>query len=237
MLRRTPFVAEQWYHIYSRGIDKRVIFHDEKDFERFTKLLYLGNDTKEINLEYLKEVPYQDTFSLQRTQPIIAIGAYCLMENHPHLVVQEKTQGGITRFMRKIGTAYTMYFNKKYERIGNLMVRPFRSKHIPDDLYLRRVVQYVHLNPAEIFEKGWKNGMTQNIAELERKLLNYKYSSLPDYFDTDKRDERAILDSEAVTLIGDGLPPLRDILEEASLYYRDVDSSFEPKPRGRPKTK
>jgi len=232
-IRRIPFVPGEWYHLYSRGIDKRTVFDDKKDFERFLKLLYLGNDVQDVNIELLKDVPYQEIFTLPRT-PLIAVGAYCLMNNHPHLLVQEKTEGGITKFMRKIGTAYTMYFNMKYDRIGNLMVKPFRSKHVSEDYYFRKVAQYIHLNPAEIFESRWKEGVVSNPTQLEQKLLEYPYSSLPDYFGTETRPERTILDLEAFDLIGHSLLPLTEILNEAISYYQEVDSSFAAKPRGRP---
>ncbi|MEK7109362.1 MAG: transposase [Patescibacteria group bacterium] len=234
MIRQDSFAPLEWYHLYSRGIDKRIVFGNQGDFERFLKLLYLGNDTKEINLELLKKIPYRDIFTLPRT-PIVAMGAHCLMDNHPHLLVQEKIEGGITKFMRKIGTAYTMYFNTKYSRIGNLMVKPFRSKHISEDGYFHRVAQYIHLNPAEIFEPGWKQGIVNNPAQLEKKLLEYKYSSLPDYFGKEKRPEHTILDAEAFGLIKENLPPLAHVLKEAQLYYQEIESSLAVKPRGRPK--
>ncbi len=234
-LRRIPFVQGEWYHLYSRGIDKRSVFETQSDFQRFLKLLYLGNDHKEINLEFLKDVPYAEIFSLPRTKPLVAIGGYCLMRNHPHLLVQEKTNGGITKFMHKIGTAYTSYFNKKYDRIGNLMVKPFRSKHISDDLYFRKVAQYIHLNPAETFEHGWKSGKAVDIQKLKRQLLNYKHSSLYDYANSANRPERAILDPDAFNLISGGLPPLEEVLAEAHTYYKEIASDFEPKPRGRPR--
>lgn len=233
--RRVPFVQREWYHLYSRGIDKRTIFETPDDFQRFLKLLYLGNDHKEINLEFLKNVPYADIFSLPRIKPLVAIGGYCLMNNHPHLLVQEKTNGGITKFMHKIGTAYTSYFNRKHDRIGNLMVKPFRSKHIPDDRYLKRVTQYIHLNPAELFEKDWKKGKLKDLTSLERSLLTYPYSSLPDYFGKDLRPERLILDGEAREFIENGLPSLTEVLQETHLYYQEIEGSFLPKPRGRPK--
>ena len=233
--RRTPFVQGEWYHLYSRGIDKRVVFETPSDFQRFTKLLYLGNDHKEINLEFLKDVPYAEIFSLPREKQLVAIGGYCLMRNHPHLLVQEKTDGGITKFMHKIGTAYTSYFNRKYDRIGNLMVKPFRSKHISDDRYLKRVTQYIHLNPAELFEKDWKRGALKNSKSLENNLLTYSYSSLPDYFEEKPRPERSILDDEACKLIGSGLPSLAEVLKETHLYYREIEGSFLHKPRGRPR--
>src|SRR3990167_2186869 len=233
--RRIPFVQGEWYHLYSRGIDKRVCFETPSDFQRFTKLLYLGNDHKEINLEFLKEVPYAEIFSLPRAKPLVAIGGYCLMKNHPHLLVQEKTNGGITKFMHKIGTAYTSYFNRKYDRIGNLMVKPFRSKHIDDDRYLKRVTQYIHLNPAELFEKNWKKGALENSKSLENKLLTYQYSSLPDYFGKKPRPERSILDCEAYQFIGNDIPSLVEVLKENHLYYQEIEGSFLPKTRGRPR--
>ena len=150
------------------------------------------------------------------------------MKNHPHLVVQEKQEGGITIFMRKLGTAYTMYFDRKYRRIGNLMVKPFRSKHIDDDRYLRRVVQYVHLNPAEIFERGWKKGKVRNMIALERQLRGYMFSSLPDYFGK-RRPESDILDKDAYALFRHDLPQFCDVLEEAAAYYGEIESEFKVK--------
>jgi len=237
MLRKVPLAPLEWYHIYTRGIDKRVVFQDDADFYRFKKLLYLGNDTAPINLELLKELPYREVFVRERKEQLVSIGAYCLMTNHPHLLVQQRVENGITKFMRKIGTAYTMYFNKKYDRIGNLMVKPFRSKHISDDLYFRKVAQYIHINPAEIFEHGWKVGKVSDIEKLKHQMLGYKHSSLYDYLNNTIRPERAILDPDAFTLISDGMPPFEEVLKEAHIYYKEIEATFDPKPRGRPKLK
>ena len=231
--RRTPFALGEWYHLYNQGIEKRNIFLDENDFKRFQALLYLANNTEPVNFELLKNVPREAIFTLPRAKTLVAIGAYCLMTNHPHVIVQEKEENGITAFMHKLGTAYTTYFNRKHERIGNLMVKPFRSKHIADEGYLRRAVQYVHLNPAELFEPGWKNGRVRNMKTLEQNLVGYTFSSLPDYFGG-SRPEQTILDKEAKDLLLDGLPRLRDVLNEAALYYEEIENEFIPHPRGRP---
>jgi len=233
--RRTPFAPKEWYHIYSRGIDKRTIFDDEYDFQRFKKLLYLANSVKAVDLESLKNTSYNKIFELPRGSTFVAIGAYCLMQNHPHIVLQEKEDGGITSFMHKLGTAYPAYYNKKYCRIGNLMVKPFRSKHIDTDTYLHRVVQYIHLNPAEIYEAGWKHGKVKDIRVLEKKLLQYTHSSLPDYFGKEERPEKAIIDPQAYLLLADNLPPLVSVLTDAAEYYKEISRAFEPQPRGRPK--
>jgi len=232
--RRTPFAPGEWYHLFSRGIDKRDIFLEENDFKRFQKLLYLANDVQPVNLAELKHVAHEDIFRLPRKQAIVSIAAYCLMRNHPHLVVREKNEGGITAFMHKLGTAYTTYFNVKYERIGNLMVKPFRSKHVHDDVYFRHLIQYVHLNPAESFEPGWKQGRVRDIEQLERKLRSYRFSSMPDYFGGD-RPEQNILDTDELALVSGDLPSLSSVLEDFVSYYAEIDDELTPHPRGRPK--
>lgn len=235
--RRDAFAPDEYYHVFSRGIDKRRVYMDERDFERFEKLLYLANDEgSQVNLELLKHLTPKELFALPRKSPLVAIGAYCLMDNHPHIVMQEIADGGISTFMRKVGTGYTSYFNRKYDRIGNLMVKPFRAKHITDDAYLRRVIQYVHLNPAEIFEPGWKDGSVSDMDKLEQNLIAYTHSSLPDYFTTLQsapRFQKSILDEEVYSMISGELPPLRSVLEEAAAYYAELDREYEPRPRGR----
>lgn len=230
--RREPFAPEEWYHIFNRGIDKRPICNDLYDFQRFKKLLYLANGTEDINFEFLKDIPYKDIFCLPRGKPLVAIGSWCLMDNHPHLVLQEKEEGGTSTFMHKLGTAYTSYFNRRHDRIGNLMVKPFRSKHIDTDGYLHRVVQYVHLNPTEIYEPGWKEGRVSDMASLEEKLLRYEHSSLPDYFGNTERPERSIIDAGTYALLKDNLPPLASVLADAAEYYVGVAHAFDPQPRG-----
>ena len=149
--RRVPFAVDEWYHCFTRGIDKRTTFEDEDDAARFTELLCLANDTKPIERSNFAHTSHQAILEIPRHQTIVSIGAYYLMGNHYHLLLQEKSEGGISKFMQKVGTGYTMYFNEKNDRIGSLFVGPFRSKHIAQDAYLRRVTQYIHLNPAELF--------------------------------------------------------------------------------------
>ena len=121
-----------------------------------------------------------------------------------------------------------MYFNIKRKRVGNLFVTPFRSKHINDDTYLKRVTQYIHLNPAEVFESGWKGGGAKNLHSLEKKLLEYPYSSMQDYFGTEKlkgRPERFLLDQEVASLVN-GHSLLSEVLSEADVYYKELFGEF-----------
>ena len=128
-------------------------------------------------------------------------------------------EGGISRFMQKLGTAYTMYFNIKHERTGNLFVKPFRSRHIGEDRYFQRVVNYIHCNAAELFEPGWKRGVVKNMHRLEQRLRTYRYSSFPDYAG-ERRALRLILSDDGFETFRNTAP--RKMLEDSRAYYADI---------------
>ena len=121
--------------------------------------------------------------------------------------------------MQKIGIAYAMYFNIKNKRTGNIFMRPFRSRHVSEDSYFQYVVNYIHCNPAELYEHGWKQGTVQNIALLEKKLLAYPYSSFGAHQDK-KHAYRNILDAEVFAVANPF--PVRKMLSEAAEYYEEV---------------
>ena len=173
-LRKQNFVPEEFYHLYNRGNDKRIIFADRKDYEHFLFLMHICNTTKNIESRNINE-----TFNREET--LVDIGAYCLMPNHFHILVHEKTEGGISKYMLKLMTGYSMYFNKKYERTGKLYEGVFKSTHAKNDGYLKYLYSYIHLNPAKLIDKNWKTSKNRNIANLLKYVFDYKYSSLQEY--------------------------------------------------------
>ena len=218
MARRMSFAVDEWYHCYNRGVDKRDIFSNEHDANRFLMLLYLANSDRSVDLYNERRPQVEHIIGSDRGLPLVSVGAYCLMTNHYHLLLKETSAGGITAFMRKLGTAYTMYFNAKYERVGHLFAGPFRARHVGTDRYFQRVIQYIHCNPAELYEKGWKRGEVGNIAKLEEKLLAYAYSSFLPF--TNKNIRSGVLGSDVFDIAHE-LPP-RKMLEEARAYYADL---------------
>ena len=219
-MNRKPFAHNEWYHCYTRGVDKRKTFQNERDYQRFLQLLYLANNDKAIHRSDLK-LTHKEIFAQVRGKQLVSIAAFCLMPNHFHIVMSEAVDGGISRFMQKVGIAYTMYFNIKNKRVGNLFVKPFRSKHIANDEYLKQVVQYIHLNPLEVFEPEWKHGHVATSRALEMRLRRYSYSSLAAY-ESDEQSERAILDPDAVLLAKDEWRSLSDILQDTRAYYAEL---------------
>ncbi len=217
MANREPFAIEEWYHCFNRGVDKRIVFENEDDANRFLMLLHNANSREPIDLYNFDKPKLGSILKRDRGERIVSIGGYCLMPNHFHLLLKEIEEGGITSFMRKLITAYTMYFNARNERTGNLFLRPFRSRHVADDRYFQKVLQYIHCNPAELFEPAWKKGKVKNIRILRNKLLSYPYSSLKSYEDNSLN---AILSPDGFKIATQ--VPLSQMLSESRSYYLEI---------------
>ncbi len=224
MVRRTvTFVEGGWYHCYSRTIDRCRPFENQRFVERFLETLYLANNkTLMPVIPHLHKVfSHEEMFSIPREKPIVAIGCYCLMPTHYHLLLQPLVENGITQFMHKVGTGFTNFFNVQNERIGNLFVRPFRSKHIDTDQYLDRIIQYIHLNPIELFEPQWKRGIIHDQYSIPKRLRSYEYSSLWEH-EGKERAQSSILDLDPLTLVHDNTD-ITKMIPEAAEYYQFLE--------------
>ncbi|MEK7126344.1 MAG: transposase [Patescibacteria group bacterium] len=222
-IRKTPFAIDEWYHCYNRGVDKRTTYEDRRDYHRFLEQLYLANSETPLRRDDIGTQNFEKILRVPRSRALVSIGAFCLMPNHFHLVLKEVVENGITTFMQKLGTAYTMYFNKRYERTGNLFVKPFRSRHVDGDDYLQYLVNYVHCNPAELYEPKWKTGNIRNLPALTGKLIEYPYSSLGAYEDS-KLPARALLDENIFDVVR--ITPVRQMIHEAKEYYSENPELF-----------
>ena len=201
MERKLIFTEGEFYHIYNRGINKNSIFFSSGDWLHFQRLLYLRNGTKHIKPNRVQGFPLD---TIDRGESLVDICAYAMMPNHFHLLVHEKNEGGISKFMGKFSTAFSMYMNKKYERSGSLMCKPFRAKHVDSDEYLRWLILYIHSNPIEIIEKGWKEGEIRDLKKTQKYLDEYRYSSYSDY-SVAERDETLILNKDVLPIEVDAI--------------------------------
>lgn len=176
MFRKVNFAPDNYYHIYNRGTDKRAIFLDESDYLRFLNLLVICNQKASIRSGRQK---WQGR-SLPKA-PLVDIGAYCLMPNHFHLLIKEKSETGITAFMKKLCTAYAMYFNTKNERSGNLFQGRFRAELADKEGYLNYLFAYIHLNPIKLIESNWKESGIKDEKRAVDFLNTYQWSSYAFY--------------------------------------------------------
>ena len=159
-------------------------------------LLYLGNSQESFRLDVLinqEHKSFNEILVLDKGEPLVSIGAWCLMTNHFHLLVRQEVDGGITKFMRKLGVGYSMFFNIKYERTGALFGGLFKSKLIGvNDNYMRQLFGYIHINPLEIKFPEWKNKINKSSVEMKKLLKSYRYSSYLDYIGEDRVEKNII---------------------------------------------
>jgi putative transposase len=178
-----------YHHIYNRGAHKAPIFKDGSDYWRMLKLFYIANCSEPFNMSNMGE---QNIFIINRKDTLINIVAYCLMPNHIHIAASTKSDlvedPGLVKFMRKLCTGYSMYFNKKYDHSGTIWQGPYKEKIADDDLdYIRQLISYIHLNPYAIKEPEMsKEARKEHPEEAWAYSMQYEYSSLKDYL----REER-----------------------------------------------
>lgn len=187
-MRREIFINDNFYHVYNRGVEKRKIFLNDRDYTRFIIALYLFNDTNIYDYDLTTlDLRGLASYSDKRIR-LVDIVHWCLMPNHFHLLLNQRVDNGISVFMQKVGTSFTMYFNQKYERRGGLFEGPFKAKHIEKDEYFSHLSAYIPLNAADIYWPKWKNtGITSDhLKEVKNRLLNYRWSSFKDYFSEDQ---------------------------------------------------
>jgi len=181
-MRKIEFINGEYYHIYNRGVEKRNIFLDGADYFRFVLGMREFNDInpacKLCRFQEMPDIKFQ-----QDREPIVKFICYSLMPNHYHFLVQQIEDGGISKFMQKLGTGYTMYFNKRYERSGVLFQGPYKAKHISTDEYILHLSRYIHLNALSIKSSNWKSRGAGDRSEAYQFLMKYKWHSLPFWID------------------------------------------------------
>lgn len=189
-IRKTSFVPGEYYHIYNRGNSKQKIFLSKKDYERFIALLYGTNTNQRFNFFDVQKSG--SVFSQKIEDPLVSIGAHCLMPNHFHVLVTPLSEGGLSKFMQKLSTAYSMYFNQTHKRTGGLFEGKFKSQHVSSDKQLKYLFSYIHLNPVKLIDSKWKENGIKNLKQTFKYLHLYQYSSFLDYSGY-KRKEKIIL--------------------------------------------
>lgn len=179
-MARQEFIEDGIYHVYNRGTDKREIFLSDQDYYRFIYYLYVCNDANPI--DKIRDVIIRGpTSDINERERLVNIICYALMPNHFHLLLQQRVKNGISKFIQKLSTGHTMYFNSVYDRSGVLFQGKFKSKFVHDESYLSNLVSYIHLNPLELHQKDWKKNGVKDFTESKEFLEGYRWSSYRDF--------------------------------------------------------
>lgn len=186
-MRKELFTVGSFVHVIKRGTRGFPIVRDDGDRWRFMLMLSHFNDHFHSDSWFRDLVDEEIAGTLKRAskwsekKPLVAIEAFTLMSNHFHLILKEIEEGGISKFMHRVGTGMSNYANAKYKEKGTLFQGPYRSRTISDDSYFRYVGVYVMVkNTFELFPGGYEKACASFDVAWEW-ATHYPYSSLGHY--------------------------------------------------------
>lgn len=182
--RVKSYVANSYYHLYNRGVEKRDIFLDEQDYNVFLSYLrtyLLPKD--EIYLQQVITSPESSITDRSEASRLLRLNnfsdnlrliSFCLMPNHFHLLIHQTEETVIDRFMKSLWTRYVMYFNRRHKRIGPLFQDLYKAVLLNSDEQFLWLTRYIHRNPLPLL--------------IGTDLRNYKYSSYQHFLGIKKEE-------------------------------------------------
>ncbi len=226
---REPFTVGNFVHVIKRGGRGLSIVRDDGDRWRFLLMLFHFNDVFCMPENWYRELmdhSMANTFlrleNWPERRPIVKVLSFCLLDNHFHLLLKEVTDGGIAKFMQKLGSGMSNHFNAKYKERGSLFQGSYKSKTVEDDAYLRRVTSYIQVkNSFDLYSGGYEKACSEFDKAYEW-AGSYPYCSLGDYTGVKKSP---IIDREIIDEIFDGPNDFksfsRDFIEGRNWNYED----------------
>ena len=191
------YVNNSYYHLYNRGVEKRLIFLDAQDYGVFLsylkEYLTLKNEKKlherlsDPNTSYKEKDKILKTLRMNNFWQEITLLAYCLMPNHFHFFIKQKSALSIDKFMQSLCTRYTMYFNRKYKRVGSLFQAVYKAVMVENEEQFIYLSKYTHkqalASQGETLQ-GWKEKQPCSFAEYLglRKTSWVKPQEVLEYF-------------------------------------------------------
>lgn len=149
------YIENSFYHIYNRGVEKRNIFLDDQDYHVILQYLKEAFSPPPDPKTLLKNVSFKgSTFKgiprqVKNFSTDIDLVAYCLIPNHFHFLIKQYNKYAIKQFMQSLTTRYSMYFNKKYSRVGALFQGIYKAILVSEEPYLLHLTRYIHRNPLK----------------------------------------------------------------------------------------
>ena len=154
------FHINGFFHIYNRGHNKGPVFKDEEDY-----LFFIKRAKQILGLQKMGMSRRMSSLP-ERSFPVLS---YCLMPNHFHFLILQKTNLPISKFISKLCTSYGIYFNKKYKNVGSVFQGRFKAKLVDDDSYLTYLSVYIHKNPKQ--PSKWPYSSLLDYLGREKDLL------------------------------------------------------------------
>ncbi|MBI2430899.1 MAG: transposase [Candidatus Levybacteria bacterium] len=173
--RLVPLITNEIYHVFNRGINRQPIFTTKREYQRAVDSIMFyrfANPPVRLSkfLRFESDRQNEILQMLETREPLVQIFSYCFMPNHFHLLIKQKKDNGIARFISNVQNSYTRYFNTRHQRDGALLLNQFKAVLIETDEQFLHVSRYIHLNPY-----------TGYLVKYHNELETYAWSSFPDY--------------------------------------------------------
>jgi len=184
--------SKEPFHVYSRGVEKRRIFLSYAEYCRFVFLMWVCRTGKsQVNLSREDTIKAaesilggkepEENLYIKEFEPLVSIITWNLMPNHYHLMLVSLVDGGLSKYMQKLGNAYTKYFNFRHQRSGHLFQGSFQSIAIDEPKYLAILLRYINFNHAELIEPKWKERTIKDPKRLKSFINEYQWSANKDF--------------------------------------------------------
>ena len=154
------YIAKSYYHLYNRGVEKREIFLDRQDYAVFLSYLkeyLLPKDSKALQkklsdptIAWTVKDRMLKALRMNNFYDELSLPAFALMPNHFHLLIWQVSETVIDQFMNSLATRYSMYFNRKYKRVGPLYQGVYKAVLVESDEQLLHLTRYIHRNPLTL---------------------------------------------------------------------------------------
>lgn len=211
--RKVVFANDEIYHVYNRGVERRPVFTNKREYGRaFDALKFYRFSDLPLRLSKFLVIPENERSELitniSKHDKLIEIIAYCLMPNHFHFLLKQTRVNGISRFLANFTNSYTKYFNTKHDRVGPLFQGLFKAVHIETDEQFIHVSRYIHLNPVSAF-----------IVKVEE-LGNYQWSSYPEYMN---KTSEGICNTRPILDFFSSVENYRQFVFDQASYAQELD--------------
>lgn len=120
------YIKTSFFHVITQGINKSYIFEKSEDIKYYIKSLYTLTEEQKIE-----------------------IIAYCIMNNHAHILIKAEKINELSKYMQRLNTKYARYYNKKYNRVGYVFRDRYKSEGIYSEEHLYNCIKYIYDNPVK----------------------------------------------------------------------------------------
>lgn len=212
--RKIVFRNNCFYHVYNRSIEKKPIFNNLREYSRAILALQFYRFS-DLPVKLSKFLVLNKDIQLNLIQKfnndinkLVDILAYGIMPNHFHFILEQKQNGGISRFISNFENSYTKYYNTKEDRVGPIFQGIFKSVYIESEEQLIHLSRYIHLNP-----------ISSSLIKPEE-LETYPWSSFPEYLNLSKNN---ICNTQPVMNSFPSINKYRDFVYDQIAYAKELE--------------